>query len=65
MKKIYITPVISFEELEDELMTELNKFSTLTINKQESPSETLKNDINIFGEKLEDKETWDDWDNDD
>lgn len=64
MKKIYITPVISFEELEDELMTELNKFSTLTINKQESPSETLKNDINIFGEKLEDKETWDDWDND-
>lgn len=65
MKKIYITPVISFEELEDELMTELNKFSTVTINKQESPSETLKNDINIFGEKLEDKETWDDWDNDD
>ena len=65
MKKIYITPVISFEELEDELMTELNKFSTLTINKQESPSETLNNDINIFGEKLEDKETWDDWDNDD
>ena len=65
MKKIYVTPVISFEELEDELMTELNKFSTVTINKQESPSETLKNDINIFGEKLEDKETWDDWDNDD
>lgn len=65
MKKIYVTPVISFEELEDELMTELNKFSTVTINKQESPDETINNDIKISDERLTDGETWDDWDNDD
>ncbi len=64
MKKIYITPVISFEELEDELMTELNKFSTLTINKQESPDETINNDIKISDERLTDGETWDEWDKD-
>ena len=64
MKKIYITPVISFEELEDELMTELNKFSTVTINKQESPDETINNDIKISDERLTDGETWDEWDKD-
>ena len=64
MKKIYITPVISFEELEDELMTELNKFSTVTINKLESPDETINNDIKISDERLTDGETWDEWDKD-
>ena len=63
MNKRYIPPVISFEELEDEVM--INKYSTTTVNKVESPDETIKNDIEISDERLTDSETWDDWDNDD
>ena len=63
MNKRYIPPVISFEELEDEVM--INKYSTTTVNKVESPDETIKNDIKISDERLTDSETWDDWDNDD